>query len=382
MRVTSLVLKDYRNYSQMEAEFCPGINLFYGANAQGKTNLIEAIYYLSIGKAYRPVRDEQLILWGKEEFRIKARIEDRRGGAWLEVSYQKNSKPAKNFFAGGVRLTKAEELSGLLTSVLFSPESVSIIKGSPQERRGFLDYDISQVSLSYIRDLHRYRRILAQRNNLLKKMLGQRTAPSQKSAQLELWDEQLVEYGARIIMKRLAVLEKLNPLTRLTQRRLTDGKENIELSYIFNKSGRLEESEGRREGRIAAFLQDAREKALEEDLRFGVTQWGPHRDDLEILLNGINLKQFGSQGQQRTAVLALKLAELEFFRGESGEYPILLLDDVLSELDENRQNQLLAFIHEKAIQCFITSTEPTNFFGREKRQSRSFLVNAGKIEQN
>ncbi|MEA4891692.1 MAG: DNA replication/repair protein RecF [Peptococcaceae bacterium] len=382
MQITSLELKDYRNYLNMNAEFCPGINLFYGANGQGKTNLIEAIYYLSIGKAYRPVRDEQLILWGKEEFRISAGIENRRGGARLQASYKKNEKPAKSFFAGGLRLTKTEELSGLFTSVLFSPDSISIIKGAPQERRSFLDYDISQISLSYVRDLNKYKRLLAQRNALLKKFPGYRGGPAEKNAQLELWDRQLVDCGARLIEKRLSVMEKLNPLTRLTQRRLTAGQENIELHYIFNKSRRLEESDCRKTGKIAEYLWQAREGALEEDLRFGITQWGPHRDDLEILLNGINLKQFGSQGQQRTAVLALKLAELEFFRGESGEYPVLLLDDVLSELDENRQNQLLTFIQEKAIQCFITSTEPANFSGREKRQSRSFLVIGGKIEKN
>ena len=382
MQIEALELKDYRNYKEMQAEFCPGINLFYGANAQGKTNLIEAIYYLSIGKAYRPVRDEQLIFWEGREFQIQARIKDRRGTAKLAVRYSKKEKPAKSFFAGGIRLTKNEELSGLFTSVLFSPESLNIIKGSPQERRSFLDYDISQVSLNYMRDLSRYKRLLAQRNALLKKISGLRSSMTEKKEQLELWDQQLMDYGARLIEKRLKVLEKINPLARLTQRRLTEGKENIELNYIFNKSFLLEESQLRREGVIMEYLREAREKTLEEDLRFGITQWGPHRDDLEIQCNGIQLKQFGSQGQQRTAVLSLKLAELEFFRGESGEYPVLLLDDVLSELDEKRKNQLLSFIHEKAIQCFITSTEPANFFGREKRQSRSFLINGGKIEKN
>lgn len=374
MLITSLALQNYRNYQQQRCDFCPGINHFSGDNAQGKTNLLEAIYYLSIGKAYRPVKDEQLIYWGKNKFIIRGMLENRQGAAAVEIQYCTGDKKSKTIKLGGLVLKRAEELSGCLTSVLFSPENMSIIKGSPQERRHFLDYDISQISRHYAKNLSVYQRLLFQRNNLLKRLREKNLSFSEKDSELELWDSQLAEVGAKIIEKRLQTLGKLSPLTRLMQRKLTYGQENLEIRYLFNRKKEIQITAD-----ITKLLMEARQEALEEDLRFGTTQWGPHRDDLLITLNGIHLKQFGSQGQQRTAVLALKLAELEFFRGESGEYPILLLDDVMSELDENRRQQLLELIQEKSIQCFITATDRSGLEKLEKRQIKYFEVCQGKI---
>jgi len=345
-----------------------------GDNAQGKTNLIEAIYYLSIGKAYRPVKDDQLIYWGRNQFTIRGTLENRQGAAKVEIQYQTDEKKSKTIKLGGLILKKNEDLSGCLTSVLFSPENMSIIKGSPQERRHFLDYDISQISRGYAKNLAIYQRLLFQRNNLLKRLREKKISHPDKNSELELWDSQLVEVGGKIIEKRLQTLGKLNPLTRLMQRKLTVGQENIEIRYLFNRKKEIYHSMN-----LTELLLEARQEALEEDLRYGTTQWGPHRDDLLITLNGILLKQFGSQGQQRTTVLALKLAELEFFRGESGEYPILLLDDVMSELDENRRQQLLELIQEKSIQCFITATDKSGLEKMEKRQMKFFEVRQGKI---
>jgi DNA replication and repair protein RecF len=251
---------------------------------------------------------------------------------------------------------------------------MSIIKGSPQERRKFLDYDISQISRVYAKNLSKFQRLMNQRNMLLKRLSHKNLSLTKQSKELEVWDCQLIETGSQIIEKRLQTVAKLNPLTRLMQRKISGGQENIELHYIFNRKTEILPTMN-----IMEQLERAREENLADDLRFGMTQWGPHRDDLAITLNGINLKQYGSQGQQRTAVLALKLAELEFFRGESGEYPILLLDDVLSELDQNRRLELINLIQEKSIQCFITATENFDFEIREKRQLRSFSVNCGQI---
>jgi len=383
MILSSLDLTDYRNYHALHCSFCPGINLITGANAQGKTNLIESVYYLSIGKAYRQARDEQLIRWGEQAFHIEGSVESRRGAIDIEIHYIKEAKPSKTITVDGFRGTTGESLSGAFTSVLFSPESMAIIKGSPQERRGLLDYDIGQISPVYSADHYKYRRLLAQRNALLKK-LGPLSMPQQdKRERLSVWDQQLVSVGSRLIEKRLMFVEKLAPLARLMQRRLTGGKENMEMQYLLyaKKAASVgKNAEGRWD--IAAWLREVCESSLEDDLRFGSTQWGPHRDDIRITVDGMDVRRYGSQGQQRTAILSVKLAELELFRGESGEYPILLLDDVLSELDESRQQQLLEMVNEKWIQCLITSTEAKNIVLIEKRQNKRFLVNRGEIKEN
>ncbi|MCL2120917.1 MAG: DNA replication/repair protein RecF [Clostridiales bacterium] len=382
MLIESLLLAGYRNYKQLHCRFSPGVNLFMGANAQGKTNLIESIYYLSVGKAYRQARDEQLILWGDCAFQIKGEIDSRKGKAQMEIRYRQGESPPKALMLNGLRKQKWEEMSGALTSVLFSPESMAIIKGSPQERRNFLDYDISQVSLAYSADLYKYRRVLAQRNALLKR-IGPLPEPlSAKRETLSIWDGQLITYGSRIIEKRLSFIEKMTPLVRLTHRRLTEGKENMEIQYLLHAKSPLElkkNSDGKID--ISEFLKEARDHALEEDLRLKSTQWGPHRDDVKVLLNGMEMRQYGSQGQQRTGILALKLAELEIFRGESGEYPILLLDDVLSELDENRQQQLLTIVNEKAVQCVITATDEKIPGMREIKKLKKFDVHKGEVRE-
>ena len=382
MFLSSLDLSGYRNYRRLHSSFSPGINLISGSNAQGKTNLVESIYYLSIGKAYRPARDEQLILWGAKAFQINGCVENRAGKTEIEIRYTQENNPEKHISAGGLRVARWEEVSGLLTSVLFSPESMSMIKGAPQERRSFLDYDIGQISRSYTANLYKYRRLLTQRNALLKK-LGSFNAPSKdKLEQLSVWDQQLIQYGSRIIEKRISFLEKMTPLVRLTQRRITEGKENMEIRYkLYSKSSAqmVKDHEGKWD--VSGFLQEEKERSLQEDLRYGSTHWGPHRDDIVILLDGVDVRQFGSQGQQRSGVLAMKLAELEVFRGESGEYPILLLDDVLSELDEERQRQLMQIIHEKSIQCMITSAELRHLDALERKQSKRFLVQNGEMSE-
>ena len=382
MYLTSVELAGYRNYRRLSCALCPGINLICGENAQGKTNLIEAIYYLSLGKSYRTAKDEQLPLWGMRSFQIKGKVEKKQGSTEIEVNYRQDENPTKTIWANGLRLDKKENLNGILTSVLFSPESMAILKGSPEERRTFLNYDISQISISYSMNLNKYIRILAQRNALLKR-LGIISMPEREiKEKLSVWDQQMVTYGGKIIEKRISFIEKLAPLVRLIHRKLADSRDNMELYYApFAKDDVLIKKGSEGKWDAEGFLREVCAKSRDDDLRLGSTQWGPHRDDVKIILEGADLRQYGSQGQQRTAVLAMKLAELEIFRGESGEYPLLLLDDVLSELDERRQHQLLEFINDKSIQCIITATEAKNISFIEKRQNKRYIVNRGEMRE-
>jgi len=259
---------------------------------------------------------------------------------------------------------------------------MAILKGPPQERRAFLNDDISQISLAYSVNQTKYMRVLTQRNALLKKLGSVSMPAAEKKERLSVWDQQMISYGGRIIEKRMSVMEKLAPLVRLTHRKLTDEHDHMELFYVPRAKQEIlikKTSEGKWD--VESFLREAGEASFDDDLRYGSTRWGPHLDDMRVLLDGVDIRLYGSQGQKRTGVLALKLAELEIFRGESGEYPLLLLDDVLSELDEKRQKKLLDFINEKYIQCIITATEAKNINLVEKRQNKSFLVNRGEIKE-
>jgi len=376
-----LSLSNYRNYESLIKNFSAQINVLKGANAQGKTNLLEAIYYLAIGKAYRSIREDQLIKWGNDRFLIRGQVRNKAGQINLEVNFQDQqqtgkfplSKVKKEINVNGIKIRRMADFLGNLTAVLFAPENLNIVKGAPLERRKLLDNDISQVSPGYFLKLQQYNKILRQRNHLLR-----RIAESRRGLEdLEIWDIQLKAAGESIIKKRLEVLEKLTPLTRLMQRKITGGKENLEFKYFFNRKWEVKNGYDIND----LFTQEIKRVRKEELIR-GQTLWGPHRDDFLLTVNGINLKLYGSQGQNRTAVLAIKLAELEFFKGESGEYPLLLLDDVLSELDRERREHLLNIIQNKAIQCFITTTEDVDLFWKNgnKCNSASFDVEAGVLK--
>lgn len=373
MYLTNLKLNKYRNYNKLNADFSVHINIIIGENAQGKTNLIEAIYYLSSAKTYRLARDNQLTKWDDNFFSISGEITNKTDKVLINVQYQnKNGQNIKEIKINGLKINRLADLLGNAMVVLFAPEDLNIIKGSPAERRKLLDHDISQVSSSYYIKLQKYNRLLNQRNSLLKR-IGHKNA---KKEELQIWDQQLINIGTEIISKRLEVLEKLVPLTRLMQRKLTKGQENLEIKYLLNRQKELKKHDN-----IKSLLLEELEKASKEEIRRGITLWGPHRDDLMIHLNGNNLKLFGSQGQHRTAVLAIKLAELEFFRSESGEYPILLLDDVLSELDSQRKNMLLNTIQERSIQCFITTTEDLDHIWYDNICIKKFNISNGYLNQ-
>jgi len=376
-----LCLSNYRNYTSLINDFSAQINVLKGANAQGKTNILEAIYYLAIGRAYRSIREDQLIKWGHNRFLIRGQVRNKAGQINLEVNFQNQQqagvfplpKVKKEIKVNGIKIRRMTDFLGNLTAVLFAPENLNIIKGAPMERRKLLDNDISQVSPGYYLKLQQYNQILKQRNHLLRKIAESRRGLED----LEIWDLQLKNVGESIIQKRLKVLEKLTPLTRLMQRKITGGKESLEFKYFFNRKWEVKNGYD-----ISDLFTQEIKRVRKEELIRGQTLWGPHRDDFLLTVNGINLKLYGSQGQNRTAVLAIKLAELEFFKGESGEYPLLLLDDVLSELDQERREHLLNIIQGKVIQCFITTTEDVDLFWKNKIKGNfaSFDVKAGVLE--
>ena len=370
MYLEKLQLSKYRNYDLLNQKFTAQVNIIIGLNAQGKTNLLEAVYYLSGAKTYRAAHDQQLKKWEAHYFIVKGVLRNRIGIKDIEIRFRDDIPAGKEIRINGVKIKKGSDLLGQLTVVLFAPEDLTVIKGSPAERRRLLDYDISQVSPSYYGKLQKYNRLLTQRNHLLKKMWVR----GHGQEELEIWNEQYLQVSEEIIVKRIQVLEKLSPLTRLMQRKLTGGQESLEIKYLLNRQHEIKKTEEIRE-----ILLLELERTKKEEIRRGLSLWGPHRDDLIFSINGTDLKLYGSQGQHRTAVLAIKLAELEFFKVESGEYPILLLDDVLSELDQERRDQLIATIREKVIQCFITTTEDITFAKDEKTTVQKYYINKGTI---
>lgn len=373
MYLKKITLTNYRNYEHLEVNFPQKINLLQGANAQGKTNLLEAIYYLALGRAYRSFREDPLIKWGQQFFLIKGEVENRHGLVNLAVLVdQTQAVTRKEIKVNSLKIERLSDFFGNLTAVLFAPENLNIVQGTPALRRKLLDDDLSQVSPGYYLLLQKHRQLLKQRNHLLKKI----KITGKGYSQIEVWDEQLKTTAAQIINKRLAVLEKLNPLTRLMQRKLTGGRENLELKYLFNRTQEIKKGVD-----LVSLIESTAQEVKEREYRRGITLWGPQRDDFLLTLNGQNLKIYGSQGQQRTAVLAIKLAELEFFKSESGEYPLLLLDDVLSELDTQRRLYLLNIIQEKPIQCFLTTTVQGSSLFRNTSTLGSFYVQNGVLKE-
>lgn len=349
MILHKLTLNNFRNYILENIEFVPGINIFVGKNAQGKTNILEAVRYASLGRSHRTRSEGEMIRWQESTGRLLITFNRHDIDNELEVKLSLNDKPKIIYNNYAI---KHSELIGSLNSVLFSPEDLLLIKGSPLLRRRFLDSEISQASPIYYRELLKYNRVLTQRNILLKKIREQKA----KANVLEVWDEQLATGAAHIVGKRLQAVEGLSKIANEMQREISDGREQINVAYrISGNTGKDYPAD------MSAWYEKELEQRREKDVWRGSTSVGPHHDDLEVTVNGVNLRSYGSQGQQRTGVLALKLAELSFLRHETGEYPILLLDDVMSELDKARREKLLQFIRRETIQTLVTATEETYF---------------------
>lgn len=341
MIVKEIKALNFRNYEALQLEIHPRLNIFVGQNAQGKTNIIEMLYLSAIGKSFRTSKDQEMIQFNKSQAYTKINIQRFSGDKTIEIKLDAMAK--KKMKVNQIPLVKRGELLGNLNVVIFSPDDLKIIKEGPGERRRFIDNEISQIYPKYYYTLNQYQRILQQRNKLLKENRG-------KKIDLEIWNDQLIKYGATIILYRKRFIKRIGILAKLMHRKITEEKETLEIQYDSNVPIQEKEEITDITAKFYARLQEQRGM---ETAR-GVTMVGPHRDELIFKVNQMDVKNYGSQGQQRTSVLSLKLAELELIKGEVGEYPVLLLDDVMSELDLSRQNYLIHNL--KNIQTFITTT--------------------------
>ncbi len=371
MNLLSLELHNFRNYRDLFFEPGKEINVLVGANAQGKSNLLESLAYLVFFSSYRTHNEEDIVYFGEPYFSLKAQIQKNNYVLTIDTFYDAKQKK-KQVKINGVIQNKLYQGLGTVNTVLFTPEDLYLVKGAPQARRYYLDRESMQLRSSYGEHLRNYQRVLRQRNRLLKDIRG----PQKESflQQLLVWDRQLAAAGSFILVRRKETVKKLSLLARLVYRRLTAGREDLSLAYLSN----LNNEELNRKEEEEIFL-GALKESREEDLAVGYTTKGPHLDDMEIKINGRAAKIFASQGQQRTAVLSLKMSEVELIKGEKGSYPLLLLDDVFSELDDSRRNSLLDLTREK-VQTFITSTSPglcKNF----NEGSTLFKVEGGKVRR-
>ena len=353
MWINKIKVNNFRNYDNEEIELNKNINIFYGENAQGKTNIIEAIFLCSLGKSFRAKKDIEMIKLDEKYSNIEIEYEktDRDGKIKIELGEK------KNIYLNGIKIKKLSELLGNINVVIFTPDDINILKGGPQNRRKFLDIMISQLRPNYMHILSLYNKTLEQRNNYLKQI---KTEKKDENL-LEIWDEKLIDYGIKIYEYRKEFLEKIKNKIKNIHQGITNGKEEIEIEYISDAVTRQN------------FLNELKSRR-KLDIIKGYTTKGIHRDDFIIYINKKELNIYGSQGQHRTAILSLKLSELNIIYEETGEYPILLLDDFMSELDEKRREHFLKNI--KNTQIIITCTEK---FDIENNNILIYNVKDGKV---
>lgn len=357
MIVKSLKLNQFRNYESLEVSFDGGTNLFYGNNAQGKTNILEAVYLCGTTKSHKGSKDREIIRFGEEEAHI--RMELVRKGSSYEIDMHLKKNRPKGIAVNGVPIRKAAELLGIANFVFFSPEDLGIIKNGPAERRRFLDMELCQLNKLYLHELSNYNKVVIQRNKLLKECSFQ----NQFEDMLDIWDMQMLRYGKTLIEAREKFVDELGMIIAEIHRKLTGGREELVVRYEKNISS------GEFEKKLS--LTRAR------DLKMKMSMTGPHRDDLLFEVKGVDIRKYGSQGQQRTAALSLKLAEIELVKRAIKDTPVLLLDDVLSELDSSRQQYLLDSIYD--IQTLITCTGIDDFIENKFQLNKVFHVADGVV---
>lgn len=356
MVIKSLKLKNYRNYDLLDINFDPNTNILYGDNAQGKTNILEALYLSGTTKSHRGTKDRDIIQFGYDESHIETIVEKRGICFQIDMHLKKNSP--KGIAIDKIPIRKAGELFGIVHFVFFSPEDLNIIKEGPAGRRRFIDLELSQLDKIYLSNLSNYNRIINQRNSLLKDLYGQKNLMDT----LDIWDMQMAAYGTKVLDARKKFIKEVNEIISDIHFKLTGGKERISISY--------EASNGKMS------LEEALKRYRERDMRMKSTTVGPHRDDICFTTDsGLDVRKFGSQGQQRTAALSLKMSEIELVKQVIKDTPVLLLDDVLSELDKHRQNYLLDSINN--IQTIITCTGLDEFVNHRFSINKIFHIKNG-----
>ncbi len=359
MIVKSLELSNFRNYENLSLTFSSNNNIMYGDNAQGKTNILEAIYLCATTKSHKGSKEKEMIRLGEEEAHIRMFVERDEITHRLDMHLKKN-KP-KGVAIDGIPIKKSGELFGIVNVIFFSPEDLSIIKDGPSERRRFIDMELCQLDRLYLHNLINYNKVLNQRNNLLKQIGFNKSLLET----IYVWDEQLVKYGSQIIEARQKFIRDMNEIVVVLHDKLSNGREKLSINYEPNTT--------------AEEFKTKLSKSLERDVALKVTNVGPQRDDLSFFVNEQDIRKFGSQGQQRTAALSLKLSEIELVKRVTRDTPILLLDDVLSELDRNRQNQLLDSIGD--IQILLTCTGVEEFIKNRLLTENIYKVTNGSVKE-
>ncbi len=358
MIISLLELKDFRNYETLELPLSKDINILYGDNAQGKTNVLEALYLCSTTKSHKGAKDREMIRIGASESHLRMQFKRNTINHKIDIHLKSSGKGVA---VDGVPARRSSDVYGMMNIVLFSPEDLTIIKNGPAERRKFMDSELCQLDRAYLKYLSDYNKTLAQRNDLLKAIQFKKELRDT----LEVWDDQLVKYGSFIIEKRAEFIKGLNEIVGNIHGSISGGKEKLSVSYAPSVD--------------PDDFKKTLSRSAEKDLSLRTTTVGPHRDELVFDISETDVKHFGSQGQQRTAALSVKMAEIELVKKKIGENPVLLLDDVLSELDRNRQQCLLNSID--GIQTVITCTGLEEFVGYRSRLNTLYKVTNGTIEK-
>jgi DNA replication and repair protein RecF len=370
MHIEQLELTHYRNYESLSVEFENKVNVILGENAQGKTNVMESIFVLAMAKSHRTSNDKDLIRWEDEYAKIRGRIQKHHGSLPMELVISKKGKKAK---FNHIEQRKLSQYVGNMNVVMFAPEDLHLVKGNPQVRRRFIDMEIGQVSPVYLHDISQFQKILQQRNHYLKQL---QTRKQTDRTLLEVLTDQFIQVAIKIVMKRFEFVRRLENWAKPIHSGISRNLETLRIEYKPS----LDVSESFNWSKMEEVFQDKFMKIHDREIDRGVTLIGPQRDELAFYVNDRDVQTFGSQGQQRTTALSVKLAEIEFIHSEINEYPILLLDDVLSELDDYRQSHLLNTIQGR-VQTFVTTTSVDGIDHQTLKEASTFLVKDGTMHK-